>query len=103
MSWRARLEEMHDERKRPSCHPAKPAKAPFDPFAGEQIGHVGRIGTMPSPAELTRNCRHAVAGLPNVDADRLRRFLETAEDPEWCSERVARVIAMRMAQGLIRE
>lgn len=58
---------------------------------------------MPSPAELVRTCRHAVVGLPNVDADRLLRFLEAAEDPEWCSERVARLIAVRMSEGLIRE
>jgi len=53
--------------------------------------------------ELERICRRAVADYPNVDPARLRRFLETAEDPEWCSERVARHIARRMYEGLIRE
>jgi hypothetical protein len=57
---------------------------------------------MPDPRHLDAICRRAVSDYPGVDAGRLRRFLEVAEDPQWCSERVARHIAMRMAQGLIR-
>ena len=57
---------------------------------------------MPDPRQLEMICRRAVRDFPDVDPDRLRRFLETAEDPEWCSERVARHIACRMADGLIK-
>jgi hypothetical protein len=46
-------------------------------------------------------CRRAVADYPAIPAERLRRFLEVAEDPEWCSERIARLLARRMAEGLI--
>lgn len=56
---------------------------------------------MPSRPELDAICRRAVADFPNVDPARLRRFLETAEDPAWCSERVARHIARRISEGLI--
>lgn len=55
----------------------------------------------PTPAALLDICRRAVADYPTVPAERLRRFLEVAEDPEWCSERVARHIARRMAEGLV--
>jgi len=58
---------------------------------------------MPSRPELERICRRAVADYPDVSPDQLRRFLEVAEDPEWCSERVARHIARRMSEGLIVE
>jgi len=58
---------------------------------------------MPTRAELAQICRLAVAEYPDIDPERLRRFLECAEDPAWCSERVARHIARRMAEGLIRE
>lgn len=57
---------------------------------------------MPDPQHLDSICRRAVAEHPDVDPDRLRRFLEVAEDPEWACERVARHIARRMAEGLIR-
>ena len=57
----------------------------------------------PPGHQLEGICRRAAADYPNVDPARLRRFLEVAEDPEWCSERVARHIARRMQQGLIRE
>jgi len=52
---------------------------------------------------LERICRRAVADYPDVSPERLRRFLEVAEDPEWCSERIARHLARRMSEGLIRE
>ena len=58
---------------------------------------------MPDRAELVAVCRRAVRDFPDVDPERLFRFLQVAEDPEWCSERVARHIAKRMQQGLIRE
>ena len=58
---------------------------------------------MPDRAELGAVCRRAVRDFPDVDPERLFRFLQVAEDPEWCSERVARHIAKRMQQGLIRE
>ena len=57
---------------------------------------------MPSRPELDAICRRAVSDFPTVDPARLRRFIEVAEDPEWCSERVARHIAKRMQEGLIR-
>ena len=58
--------------------------------------------SMPARPELERICRRACANFPDVDSDRVRRFLEVAEDPAWCTERVARHIARRMAEGLIR-
>jgi len=58
---------------------------------------------MPDPRQLEAICRRAVADYPDVEPERLRRFLEVAEDPEWCSERVARHIARRMSEGLINE
>ena len=59
--------------------------------------------SMPSRPELDSICRRAVRDYPHVDTARLRRFLEVAQDPHWCTERVARHIARRMAEGLIRE
>jgi len=58
---------------------------------------------MPSRPELEAICRRACADFPDVEPERLRRFLEVAEDPEWCSERIARHLARRMSEGLIRE
>jgi len=58
---------------------------------------------MPSRAELERICRRATADYPSVEPERLRRFLEVADDPEWCTERAARHLARRMQEGLIRE
>ena len=55
-----------------------------------------------SRPELDAVCRRAVADFPEVDPARLRQFLEVAEDPVWCTERVARHIARRMADGLIK-
>ena len=57
---------------------------------------------MPSRADLARICRRATADYPSVEPERLRCFLEVAQDPAWCSERVARHIARRMSEGLIR-
>ena len=66
---------------------------------------VATVATDPMPdrAELVAVCRRAARDFPDVDPARLFRFLQVAEDPEWCSERVARHIARRMQQGLIRE
>lgn len=58
---------------------------------------------MPSRPELDAICRRACRDFLDVDPARLRRFLEVAEDPAWCTERVARHLARRMHQGLIRE
>ena len=58
---------------------------------------------MPHPRQLEMICRRAVRDCPDVDPARLQRFLETAEDAAWCSERVARHVARRMEEGLIRE
>ena len=58
---------------------------------------------MPDPRQLDAICRRAVSDYPGVDAGRLREFLQISEDPAWCTERVARHIARRMAEGLIRE
>ena len=58
---------------------------------------------MPTRAELTRICRLAVADYPDIDPERLRRFLECSEDAQWCTGRVARHIARRMAKNLILE
>lgn len=58
---------------------------------------------MPSRAELERICRRATADYPSVEPERLRGFLETADDPGWTTERAARHLARRMAEGLIRE
>ena len=59
--------------------------------------------SMPDRPELDRICRKAVADYPDVEPARLRRFIEVAEDPEWCTERVARHLARRMSEGLIHE
>ena len=58
---------------------------------------------MPSCSELARICRLAVADYPSIDPERLRRFLQCAEDPAWCGEKTARHIARLMGEGLIRE
>ena len=57
---------------------------------------------MPSREELARICRRATADYPGIEPERLRRFLETADDPEWTTERAARQLAKRMHEGLIR-
>lgn len=59
------------------------------------------LSRMPSRGELERICHGAVSAYPNVDATRLRSFLEVAEDPAWCTERVARHLARRMAEGML--
>jgi hypothetical protein len=56
---------------------------------------------MPDPRHLDAICRRAVSDYPGVDAGRLREFLQISEDPAWCTERIARQIARRMAEGLI--
>lgn len=53
------------------------------------------------PRQLELMCRRAASGYPGVDSRQLQRFLETAEDPAWCTERVARHLARRIAEGLI--
>lgn len=58
---------------------------------------------MPSHPQLDRICRRAVADYPDVPADRLLAFLVEAEDPHWCTEKVARHLARRMSEGLIHE
>lgn len=102
MSWSERLEENRKMQDRQSCSPAKPPKGTFDPFAGEQKEQIPEFSRMPSRAELERICRRAVSNYTNVDADPLRRFLEIAGDPVWCSEIWARRLAKRMADGMIR-
>lgn len=57
--------------------------------------------TRPSKAKLNQTCYRAVAEYPSVDPDQLWRFLEVADDPTWCSERVAKHIARRMSEGLL--
>ena len=59
------------------------------------------LASMPAPRHLDEICRRAVADYPTVDAQRIVDFLEMAQDPEWCTERVAQLIAKRMAEGLI--
>lgn len=54
-----------------------------------------------SDSELMALCRRACAGLP-VDPVHLASFLVVAEDPAWCTERIARHLARRMAEGVIR-
>jgi len=56
-----------------------------------------------SRPELDAVCRSAISDFPGVDPARLRQFLDMAEDPAWCTERVARHIARRMSEGLIWE
>jgi len=53
-----------------------------------------------SDSEMMALCRRACAGL-NVDPARLASFLMVAEDPAWCTERVARHLARRMAEGML--
>ena len=103
MSWSERLEDLKKTQDRPSCSPAKGSKGTFAGFAGEQKEHMSDFSRMPSKAELERICRRATAEYPSVEPGRLRRFLEVAEDPAWCSEPVARHIAKRMQRGLIGE
>ena len=59
--------------------------------------------TMPSREQLARICRRATADYPGIEPERLRRFLEIAQDPEWTTERAARHLAQRMNEGLIHE
>jgi hypothetical protein len=62
---------------------------------------IDALDRMPSPGDLARVCRRAVADYPGVDPQRVARFLEFAQDPAWCTELVARHFARRMAEGLI--
>ena len=104
MSWTERLQELRNEQNGPSCSLPKLTKDPFVSNVSEQNRHSREIRApkrMPSRGQLEAICRRAVADYPAIPAERLRRLLEVAEDPEWCSERVARHIARRMAEGLI--
>ena len=56
---------------------------------------------MPSRAELQHICIVATANFPAIEPYWLVRFLEVADDPEWCTERAARHLARRMSEGLI--
>jgi len=103
MSWSERLEEIKKSQDRPSCQPAKGSKGTFAGFAGEQKEHIADFSRMPSRAELERICRRAVADYPSIEPERVQRFIEVVDDPEWCTERVARHIARRMSEGLIWE
>ena len=53
------------------------------------------------PRQLELMCRRTASGYSGVDPRQLQRFLEAADDPAWCTERVARHLARRMAEGLI--
>jgi len=53
--------------------------------------------------ELQTTCREATRGYPDVSAKRLFDFLTEADDPDWNTQDVARHIARRMYEGLIRE
>lgn len=101
MSWSERLEEIRKTQERRSCPPAKPPKGTYDPFAGKQKEQIPEFSRMPARPELERICRRACSGL-DVDPDRLRRFLEIAEDPAWTTPECARRLAERMAEGFIR-
>ena len=59
------------------------------------------IKALALPDDLDAVCRCAVASYPQIDEGRLARFLKVGEDPQWCSERVARHLARRMQEGLI--
>lgn len=68
----------------------------------QKSGVPSRNG-FPSPSELAEICRRAVCDYPTIPAMRLQKFLEVAEDPCWCTEQTARLIAQRMSEGLITE
>jgi len=102
MSWSERLEEIRKTQNRQGCLPAKGSKGAFGGFAGEQEEHIPEFSRMPNRAELERICRRAVADYPDVSADHLLAFLVEAQDPQWATERVARHLARRMSEGLIR-
>ena len=88
-----------------SCHQKALSKTPLSSSAISGMATPGSAKsdrTVPTREELARICRRATAKYPSVEPERLRRFLEVAEDPEWCTERVARHLARRMAEGVIR-
>lgn len=58
--------------------------------------------SMAARPELARICHRAVADYPDVDADHLMAFLIEAQDAQWETERIARHLARRMAEGMIR-
>ena len=81
-------------------------KGPENDVFGESMTvTAATVATEPvrSRPELDAICRRAASDFPTVDPARLRRFIEVAEDPEWCSERVARHLARRMHQDFIWE
>jgi len=57
---------------------------------------------MPDPRQLEAICRRACRDYPDVSPDHLLAFLTEAQDPQWATERVARHLARRMSEGLIR-
>jgi len=101
MSWSERLDEIRKKQETGQMLTAKTDKSPFDPFVSDREDHSPEFSRMPSPADLLRVCRLAVVDYPTIDAARLQKFLEVAQDPTWCSERVARLIARRMSEGVI--
>lgn len=56
---------------------------------------------LPSGPELEAICRRAVSGFPSITPERLRHFLEVAQNPAWTTEKAARHLARRMQQGLL--
>ena len=52
-------------------------------------------------AALMNLCREATTEYPRVEARDLYDFLVTADDPDWCTPKVAKQIAKRMQEGLI--
>lgn len=58
---------------------------------------------MPDSRQMNTICLKVCLEFPDVDSLRLQRFLEAAEDPEWCNMRAARHLARRMSEGLIDE
>lgn len=59
-------------------------------------------GRMPDRHQIEASCRRACRDFPNVEPDQLIAFLIVAEDPAWATERCARRLAERMAEGMIR-
>lgn len=72
-------------------------KGGFEKVANAKVAKVATVES-PSNTELRRICAKAVHGF-GIDPDRLRRFLEVADDPAWCTERAARHLARRMSEG----
>jgi hypothetical protein len=66
-----------------------------------QIAHSQERTQAPDDEALARICRRAAADYPGVDPMRIYEFLVAADDPAWCTERIARQVAGRMAEGLI--